>query len=86
MSEIRSAHQISVKRRHLLQCNVVSDGKAVPDDVVRVLDAPCLSSSLIWEAQYGRNFAIVFAGFTRAKHPTSCPNARTAFDFALVVA
>ena len=36
--------------------------------------------------QYGKNLSTVFSGFTRARQETSCPNARTAFDFALVLA
>lgn len=64
----------------------MSEGTAACVEVVRTLDAPCLSSSSISAVQCFRNLANVFSGCTRAKHATSCPKARTAFDLAFVVA
>lgn len=68
-----------------LQCKVVSEGIAMWLEVVRTLEAPCFSSSLICDRQKGRNLSIVLAGCANARLEISCPIAFTAFDFAFVV-
>jgi hypothetical protein len=83
--ELRKGYS-AIGEKHRLQCKVVSEGAAAFKAVVLTLDAPCLSSSSICKMQYGKNLSIVVLGWARARHPTRRPNARTAFDLALVEA